>query len=513
MDEHLLKRNTDCVYFLASPLTCKKGVDCEYRHNEMARLNPRDCWYWFSGNCLNPTCGFRHPPLEGHTGSSELPGKKTPAPCYFFFNGFCNKGDSCSFLHGPNDSIPSVKSVKNSPGSTVALMLEDKTSSGNKTDAGSTPTKKNPSPSETSPKAPLDFKFQRMEDLQQPVPENVKPQSASQQISIYEYREPNVNRSDSIIPVDISVHGVSHLCIEQSLEEQVKTEHIKPEERWESSPGFDVLVDDESENGGYEDNSEYLPVFDREQREVAGQYLGPEADILYEEEIYDGYRYLDNEQNIAIDRRVPSYYSREIVVDSILSRKRIYMPDEMAACDRNLDLRDHLRRRREFSGLPVKGFLSSHESSRLMVQSEERHLRRGIDRRISRRLTSEVGLNTLGSLGEGETLSIANKHGLFRHSQQRRSRKQYREKPAKRKFLSSNTSRKPVSKERRSIQESTTFTGPKTLAQIKEDKKAEENGHFKSTSSDFQDPKPLSEILKEKRSLGCVRMEIPATTE
>ncbi|CAN1824969.1 Zinc finger CCCH domain-containing protein 17 [Linum perenne] len=91
MEEELQKRNTDCVYFLASPLTCKKvlssiphlnsftslfllvplflrrglahfrGAECEYRHSEMARLNPRDCWFWLSGTCLNPTCAFRHP--------------------------------------------------------------------------------------------------------------------------------------------------------------------------------------------------------------------------------------------------------------------------------------------------------------------------------------------------------------------------------------------------------------------------------------------------------------------
>ena len=61
----------------------------------------------------------------------------------------------------------------------------------------------------------------------------------------------------------------------------------------------------------------------------------------------------------------------------------------------------------------------------------------------------------------------------------------------------------PVSKERRSIHESIAFTGPKTLAQIKEEKKAtEENGHIKSTSADFQDPKPLSEILEDKKRLG-----------
>lgn len=60
-EEDALKRNTDCVYFLASPLTCKKGSECEYRHSEHARMNPRDCWFWLNGNCLNPKCSFRHP--------------------------------------------------------------------------------------------------------------------------------------------------------------------------------------------------------------------------------------------------------------------------------------------------------------------------------------------------------------------------------------------------------------------------------------------------------------------
>ncbi|KAH9287918.1 hypothetical protein KI387_032035, partial [Taxus chinensis] len=37
------------------------GNECEYRHSESARVNPRDCWFWLSGNCLNPSCSFRHP--------------------------------------------------------------------------------------------------------------------------------------------------------------------------------------------------------------------------------------------------------------------------------------------------------------------------------------------------------------------------------------------------------------------------------------------------------------------
>ncbi|PKU87779.1 zinc finger CCCH domain-containing protein 19 [Dendrobium catenatum] len=132
-EEEAVKRNTDCVYFLASPLTCKKGSECEYRHSEGARINPRDCKFWFSGNCLNPKCLFRHPPLDvpfgnpvATSGSNmapslaptpmQLPMASLPAynlsrnnvPCYYFQKGACLKGDKCPFVHGPQPAGNSV---------------------------------------------------------------------------------------------------------------------------------------------------------------------------------------------------------------------------------------------------------------------------------------------------------------------------------------------------------------------------------------------------------------------
>lgn len=38
-----------------------QGNQCDFRHSEGARMNPRDCYYWLNGNCLNPKCSFRHP--------------------------------------------------------------------------------------------------------------------------------------------------------------------------------------------------------------------------------------------------------------------------------------------------------------------------------------------------------------------------------------------------------------------------------------------------------------------
>ncbi|RLM79349.1 zinc finger CCCH domain-containing protein 19-like [Panicum miliaceum] len=119
-EEARRRRSTDCIYFLASPLTCKKGSECEFRHSDAARMNPRDCWYWFNGNCANPKCSFRHPPLDNLLGAPTTPrAPQQPAPqvsvpaqahgcipakqgvpCYYFQKGMCAKGDRCAFSHG-----------------------------------------------------------------------------------------------------------------------------------------------------------------------------------------------------------------------------------------------------------------------------------------------------------------------------------------------------------------------------------------------------------------------------
>ncbi|TQD69952.1 hypothetical protein C1H46_044514 [Malus baccata] len=112
--------------YTSGPLS-HRGSECEYRHSEYARVNPRDCWYWLNGSCLNLKCAFRHPPLDGLLGSPAAnsagpslplshPGvtPTTPAthaaynlskqavPCIFFQKGQCLKGEKCAFSHGPN---------------------------------------------------------------------------------------------------------------------------------------------------------------------------------------------------------------------------------------------------------------------------------------------------------------------------------------------------------------------------------------------------------------------------
>ncbi|MCO5605264.1 hypothetical protein L7F22_059444 [Adiantum nelumboides] len=133
MDEEAQKRNTDCIYFLASPLTCKKGSSCEYRHSEAARMNPRDCWFWKAGNCLNPHCSFRHLPLDGKSVSAAsvastssapvvtqlapaTPLNKSKTPCYFFSQGYCAKNDKCPFVHGGPAASRADLAARKNPG-------------------------------------------------------------------------------------------------------------------------------------------------------------------------------------------------------------------------------------------------------------------------------------------------------------------------------------------------------------------------------------------------------------
>ncbi|KAF8406957.1 hypothetical protein HHK36_006078 [Tetracentron sinense] len=533
MEDETQKRNTDCVYFLASPLTCKKGIECEYRHSETARLNPRDCWYWLDGNCLNPTCAFRHPPLEGRTETSSesatlphqssVPVNKTNVPCYFYFNGFCNKGDRCSFLHGPNDVSSAWKPSKTVSTATDVHPLDNKTSAGN--DTGPVSIKAPSNPSETALKVVAQQLLPK-EDLHHSIA-NVMERSTSPQISLPDFQEVAV-KSDSPLPAEDFVERRSLLCPDQSSEEEVN-DHMEPEERWESSPGFDVLVDDGSENLGYEDD-EYSLAHDREARGIHNHLLGydfedqvgydpreyPDVGILYEHGVYESYSCSEN-GDIHNSVQIAPEHLRDRILDPMF-RKRKLLPRELDIDDLNdVDLRDHLRKRRRIDGRQASRNPRRQGPSHLNDRSRELPGRHGMGRMLHGRLASEVGKNMIRSHNENETRSNdADPRGWSRHSHPRHSRLRQHDKERKRQarqqILPSEISSDSASREmRRPTQEFTMFTGPKTLSQIKEEKrKAREHGDdfrnsgrpSRTTSEEFQPPKPLSEILKEKRRLG-----------
>ena len=119
---------------------------------------------------------------------SYVPVNKTLFPWYFYFKGFCNKGDGCSYLHSVNADAPAGKSIKSTLASSYVLPIENKPSAGS--DSGSGKTNAHLSPAANTK---VDTKVQPEEDFLISVLENVPEQSESTQISVSE--------DDSFLPL------------------------------------------------------------------------------------------------------------------------------------------------------------------------------------------------------------------------------------------------------------------------------------------------------------------------
>ncbi|MFS7891584.1 putative transcription factor C3H family [Helianthus anomalus] len=435
-EEELQKRFTDCVYFLASPLTCKKGIECEFRHNEIARLNPRDCWYWLGGCCCNPECAFRHPPIEGLNEAyyesikpnkgPTLPVDKTNLPCYFYSKGFCNKADRCPFLHEPADNnkpivkneVPCEKKLNNTVSTPVKIVH----------------TQPDPPPNTAQ--------TQKTHTIMNHTPDDHQSASRSESVESEEHvghveREEFVeSEEDAAESEEIVVQSESDVYNDQSSDGYVER--------------FDVFVEGESERPEYEEEEDgdvdFFVVNEEDHRELNFRYPIPEYDF------YDK----DAEQpRVSIFNRL-SFKKRNI------SKKLIFN------VQRGSDLREHLTKSK--------------------VVDLNRRIRRNF-------LRGEVDFDRRGSLRKTVPVN------------------RYRPLLKKPRFFSSDgsRSRKPAQhkqESRESQEQSAAFSGPKTLDQIKEEKKkVRENrdlGSNYGTGLDgfFQGPRPLSEILKNKRKMS-----------
>ncbi|MQM16621.1 hypothetical protein Taro_049575 [Colocasia esculenta] len=405
LESEILKRNTDCVYFLASPLTCKKGSECEYRHNDVARLNPRDCWYWLSGNCLNPTCAFRHPelippneaiykwmvisseeiwklwikelalaygfqPLEGLTDASSssvhvahhsvITASKTNVPCYFYFNAYCMKGDQCPFSHVMDDISHAQKFPKIAPEATATHLPMNKACTVSDTRPAAveipsyfTDVISNPKELtyETPGKNVDDTTLNNISN--EPSPSLDSPGSSN-----HDYEEPMAMLPDNPSPEEKYMNTREDSFSEHSSDELVK-DHTEPEERWESSPGFDVLVDDVSEQLAYEDDADYLQVREGESGRLHNHLMHydyedsaaydpmdyPDDGFVYDQCPYDAYEHFSDGYAPDYAGGVPEPSGKRRL-DSMLHRKRRSLHKEWETEQHGVDLRDHLRKRR-----------------------------------------------------------------------------------------------------------------------------------------------------------------------
>ncbi|XP_010424995.1 PREDICTED: zinc finger CCCH domain-containing protein 17-like [Camelina sativa] len=346
--EEALKWNTDCVYFLASPLTCKKGPECEYRHSEYARMNPRDCYYWLNGNCMNPKCGFRHPPLEGLLGiqggapaGSVQPTHATaqgvakqPVPCVFFQKGMCVKGDMCSFLHTPNPAAYKKQHpVEAKPATDPQIS-------------------KKPAESNTGEKKFLDASLSMVVKARTDI--SAAPRVASAGLrdnrSVEGYvpkhagYEPVVQRKGAGAPSFSEGGRPTQFLHKYGSDDNNSFHNGKDADDVlrESSPGFDVLVDNEA------GDTEYYHVEDRYRRR-SQEGGNPEYDPDFSS-IADGDRegFRDQREYAWGHRRVSSERGDRL-------DRRVYAEDERSENIQESDLRYRLAKQRKGNGMRSVG--------------------------------------------------------------------------------------------------------------------------------------------------------------
>lgn len=541
-EEESKKRNTDCVYFLASPLTCKKGSKCEFRHSESARRNPRECYYWLNGSCINPSCGFRHPPLDGVAEPVHLPShaatptSKSSVPCYFYFNAYCIKGDQCPFLH---DTLPAQKFFKALPDTITTHPPEKKASTGSDTGPASVEVPPNLRGGTSEP-----GKQELSKVISHPPAPTIalEEMSPSAESSVPEFEEPPIKLSDKT-PLPPTEYGSPPICLDQVSEEIVK-ECAEPDEWWESSPGFDVLVDDGSKQLPYDDDDDYILAREPES-EIHRQLLQYDYEVPagYDPTGYpdDGYMY-DHDMHAIYNhaeksRYTPEYFQREDSRERRRSsersselgphRKRRSSRKRHMVDERNgMDLRDHLRKRRR-----TDGSFHKRMPSRSRCRSKERSVRQGplLDGRVASEVGNRVipahdtsfGRNDWGGSRYAKSRRYVQSRLLERESRLRnrnlRPERAIR-KPSK--VAQGSSSRIEVSSPVKAA--AIDFSGPKSLAQIKEEKKRATATESKDSENyaprhpalpgpnDFEGPKPLNEILKGKRSVssnGLVKKE------
>ncbi|XP_057774021.1 zinc finger CCCH domain-containing protein 17-like [Salvia miltiorrhiza] len=543
-EEEALKKNTDCVYFLASPLTCKKGSECEYRHSDFARVNPRDCWFWLNGNCLNPKCGFRHPPLDGLIGT-QLPtptGSAQPllqtvamtpvqvgdansiqgVPCKFFQSGLCLKGDWCSFTHVPN-------SMRNKASVVPVTASATEPSNLSKVDISMLGKKIPPPTNKGKPiKGPVD---QQVAEIVVKPGVHINELSRNKRIpdtscinELLDYSHP-VSNGDMVNRF-ISVKQ-PHQVDDPGM---IDNKNVGDVSR-EPSPGFDVLVDDEGRNSDFYHSENPYGM----SREYEGRN---EYDIdnltdynMVAEADNDRYRYLHGYDSQGYPNGNYGLERDRASSERMSGHRRPYARAE-------LDLRDRLTRNKQprvlrstirheqvhdkHAGYHSHEDLWRHE--RYAPQHENSLSNRLQGRiRLPRRSSSPIDRKMIRRADNGRLSSVRTRLPSIQGRIQDR---------IKGRIEGASTNglknyRGPHFRRDTSSDDNDDFAGPKSLAELKNRKNAEPSGHHvmgqeqlgkrkyvvpdalqqNGSLVSFDGPKPLEEILKRKRgeAIGTVK--------
>ncbi|PKA48465.1 Zinc finger CCCH domain-containing protein 19 [Apostasia shenzhenica] len=520
--EEAVKRNTDCVYFLASPLTCKKGSECEYRHSEGARVNPRDCRYWLKGNCLNPKCLFRHPPLDGLVGntgdtsvplftatqitpsmqlsvanSSALNPTRNTVPCYYFQMGGCLKGDKCSFVHGPQPAVNLAVQPAAKSSVPVGTQLEKpKETLGIKKCDGQQnfSTKESAKPINGSNKSAKGLKVLENPSTNFVHNSSLLPHSGgmglsrSQATNVHMQADEHhqLGREDGEIFREPSrFHNtsfsgpVNHRI--RSLDDSYRNGRGAEEALRESSPGFDVLVDDVVEDTEFfHDRDGFTTVSVHGERDLRTSSVSERI----------------SEKPISSERR---------------SAGRLRSPDNNVMDV--VDLRHQLLKQRRLNGFLPANTSDHHvepcrrNEQNLRDRSNKLDLRKASETTLSSRLRGRITLPTPSSpeipfdvevnrdrIRQRSRLSPVRQSVTHARHGERSSR--WRE--------DDSAITRSLSKQlkARDVDDSLDFAGPKSLAELKGVKPSKAATLEESETISFEGPKPLSALLKRKREPG-----------
>ncbi|BBG94656.1 CCCH-type zinc finger family protein [Prunus dulcis] len=522
-EEEALKRNTDCVYFLASPLTCKKGSECEYRHSEYARVNPRDCWYWLNGNCLNLKCAFRHPPLDGLLGSPAATSAGPSLPLSLTVATpttpatHCLKGDRCAFSHGSNpltgSKVPQApatthgtepSSLKKVFGGLQKCTQELKVPQASASKSVGVPPQAKPAP-----------KFQTVPVRNGVSTERNVPSTKALDDEARRYKTtsvPPVSNGDSTSQANhlLQAHVSDHHGYQNGKDAD---EHLR-----ESSPGFDVLVDDELGDSDYyhgEDqfgrtrghegrNLNSVNEYDLDRPADYNSMADVDRERFCDPRGYDPYDHMQGQY--AWDQHRASS-ERQLVGPARLERRGYRKSDSPENID-GLDLRHRLSKHRRVNGLrsivshdyALDGHVEERKKPSSIklpggsppVNGGDLHQEREVDRGRSR-----------GRLSPRRA-PISSQQGRLRDRIKGRVEDYNNEE----RNFGAHRSRREIMDDR-----SDDFSRPKRLSDLKGGKDGEnkEQSHlgkrknvmdnYQQSEGDisFEGPKPLSEILKRKR--------------
>jgi zinc finger CCCH domain-containing protein 11 len=425
---------------------------------------------------LNQTKSFANP-LSSHGSTCFKPANL----CYFYYNSYCAKGDRCPFLHKPltcNNAVETCSEattlnpivIGNAAGAEMILSLNNSLA--------------NPA-----------------EDISNHIKEHHSKR-------VTESSDPEIDGSipsASETSADTGAHMKSSAHSNQSSEHS-KMEHAEQDEQCDSSPSFDVLVDDRDSN-----------------KNDFGHQLAAERDANGPYVEYDG----GDSVGYGLDCLDSECYEHEFFgFDSACYQVDSFYLDRLKEHDTvsTLGHIPHNRIKLEKSTfdeygrrfMDPKNFISSmadadvdHQYTEIGHSSKRGpENRKGVKGRKSHIKRCRGFEPTIGS-EEIESRSIRRRQyslmgecsrpavcATFRE-QKRSRRKQHRRHHAKSAERNANEKHQDYTKD---------FTGPKTLAQIKEEKYRSKSSsqpnvympHGRPFSNDFEGPKSLSELLKAK---------------